>query len=215
MQKEFNLITRFHHRITSYGFELRTNVRIFYCTKGPLKSNIVLSPGSGSGDNRKPSRPSSRLTEGVTGGSVGLGSDPVASGAVLGTASLPGKRIAGVQRVGPGGGGGTASGEGSAERPGSGRSQEEIQEILDRNKRAIYALYNRELRFDPTLRGKVVLGITIAPSGAVTECRIVSSELDAASLEQKLIILIKRIDFGAKPGAPTVRTQVPIEFFPA
>jgi hypothetical protein len=48
-----------------------------------------------------------------------------------------------------------------------------------------------------------------------TECRILSSELNAASLEQKLVLLIKRIDFGARPGVPSVSTRVPIEFFPA
>jgi TonB family protein len=71
------------------------------------------------------------------------------------------------------------------------------------------------LRFDPTLRGKIVLAITIAPSGKVSECRVVSSELEAPSLERKLVLLIKDIDFGAKPGVPSVTTKVPIEFFPA
>ena len=78
----------------------------------------------------------------------------------------------------------------------------------------MYTLYNRALRRDPTLEGKVVVSLTIAASGQVTECSIAFSELDAAALEEKLVLLIKRIDFGAKPGVPAVTTRVPIEFFP-
>jgi protein TonB len=181
----------------------------------PLARMAEPRAGAPEGDTRARSRPPSRLTADVAGGSVGIGADPVSTREVLGAGALPGKSLASVQPASTGGGDGPDSDGASAERPGSGRSQEEIQEILDRNKRAIYALYNRELRFDPTLRGKVVVGLTIAPSGAVTECRILSSELNAASLEQKLVLLIKRIDFGAKPGVPSVSTRVPIEFFPA
>ena len=43
------------------------------------------------------------------------------------------------------------------------RSIEEIQVVFDRNKSAIYSLYNRALRKDPTLQGKLVLSLTIAP----------------------------------------------------
>ena len=175
----------------------------------------MAEPRAGAPDGDQRARSPSRLTADVAGGSVGIGADAVSTREVLGTAGLPGKSLASVPLASPGGDGVAAPDGASAERPGSGRSQEEIQEILDRNKRAIYALYNRELRFDPTLRGKVVVGLTIAPSGAVTECRILSSELNAASLEQKLVLLIKRIDFGARPGVPSVSTRVPIEFFPA
>jgi TonB family protein len=86
--------------------------------------------------------------------------------------------------------------------------------MLDRNKGAMYTLYNRELRKDATLQGKVVMSITIASAGKVTRCVILSSELDSASLEQQLLALIKRIDFGNKPGVPAVTTKIPIEFFP-
>ena len=180
--------------------------------RGSAPKATFTGPGSGhvSGESQRGSRQSARLTTGVTGGSEGIGTATVATRQVLGDVGLPGKTTTGI----PASSGGGAR-QSSTDRPGSGRSQEEIQEILDRNKRAIYALYNRELRFDPTLRGKVVLAITIAPSGEVSECRVVSSELNAPSLERKLVLLIKGIDFGAKPGVPSVTTKVPIEFFPA
>ena len=47
------------------------------------------------------------------------------------------------------------------------RSREEIELVFDRNKGAIFALYNRALRNDPTLEGKLVLRLTIAPTGEV------------------------------------------------
>ena len=96
----------------------------------------------------------------------------------------------------------------------SSRSREEIQEILERNKPAIYRLYNNALRRDPELQGHVLMSITIAPSGQVTACSILFSELKAAALEAQLVALVRRIDFGAKPEARLVTTKVPIEFFP-
>jgi len=96
----------------------------------------------------------------------------------------------------------------------AGRSTEQIQLILDRNKGALYALYHRALRTDPSLQGKVVLEITIAPSGEVTECKVVSAEIDAADLIHKLVTRIRLINFGAKDVEPTVFTW-PIDFLPS
>src|SRR5215470_18972390 len=67
------------------------------------------------------------------------------------------------------------------------RSREEIELIFDRNKGAIYALYSRALRDTPELAGKVVLEFTVAPSGEVTMCRVVSSELGNPELEHKIV----------------------------
>ena len=95
-----------------------------------------------------------------------------------------------------------------------GRSLEEIRLVFDRNKGAIYALYNRALRDAPTLQGKVVLKLTIAPSGQVTDCQIVASELRSPDLERKLVVRIKQFDFGAKDVDIVVVTY-PIDFLPS
>jgi len=94
------------------------------------------------------------------------------------------------------------------------RTAEEITDIIDKNKGALFRIYNRELRSDPTLKGKVVLEITIAPSGKVTSVKLVSSELAAPKLERKLVARIKLINFGEKE-VQTVTTTLPIDFFPA
>jgi len=94
------------------------------------------------------------------------------------------------------------------------RSQEEIALVFDRNKGAIYALYGRALRDTPDLQGKLVLEFTIAPSGEVTECHVVSSELKDTDLERKIVARVKLFRFEAKDVA-AITTTKPIEFVPA
>jgi TonB family protein len=94
------------------------------------------------------------------------------------------------------------------------RSREEIELVFDKNKGAIFALYNRALRQDPTLEGKLVLRLTIAPSGEVTFCEVVSSELGDDDLERKLVQRVKLFRFEAKDVEPITTTK-PIDFFPA
>jgi hypothetical protein len=40
---------------------------------------------------------------------------------------------------------------------------------------ALYRLYNKELRRDPTLKGQVILKLTIEPDGTVSLCELKSS----------------------------------------
>jgi protein TonB len=94
------------------------------------------------------------------------------------------------------------------------RSREEIELVFDKNKGAIFALYNRALRQDPTLEGKLVLRLTIAPSGEVTFCEVVSSELGDEDLERKLVQRVKLFRFEARDVEPITTTK-PIDFFPA
>ena len=86
--------------------------------------------------------------------------------------------------------------------------------VFDRNKGAIYSVYNRALRSDPTLQGKVVLRLTIAPTGQVTRCELVSSELHDAALGEKIARRVKLFDFGAK-NVEAVTITYPIDFLPA
>lgn len=113
---------------------------------------------------------------------------------------------------------GLAQSAGGARRTGTSgkasRSREEIELVFDKNKGAIFALYNRALRADPTLEGKLVLRLTIAPNGQVTFCEIVSSELGDPELERKLVLRIKQFRFDARDVEPITTTK-PIDFFPA
>ncbi len=96
----------------------------------------------------------------------------------------------------------------------AGRSIEEIQMIFDRNKGTIYNVYNRALRKNPSLQGKIVLQLTIAPSGKVLVCKLISSELADPSLGQNITRRVKLFDFGAKEVSEVTITY-PIDFLPA
>jgi len=113
---------------------------------------------------------------------------------------------------------GLAQSAGGARRTGTSgkasRSREEIELVFDKNKGAIFALYNRALRRDPSLEGKLVLRLTIDPNGAVSFCEIVSSELGDEELERKLVQRIKLFRFDAK-NVEAITTTKPIDFFPA
>ena len=86
--------------------------------------------------------------------------------------------------------------------------------VFDQNKGAIYALYNRALRSDPSLHGKLVLRLTIMPNGTVTECVVVSSELAAPEFQHQLEERVKLFRFQAKDVAPVTTTK-PLDFFPS
>jgi TonB family protein len=115
-----------------------------------------------------------------------------------------------VAAVGQSAGGARRTGESGK----ASRSREEIELVFDKNKGAIFALYNRALRADPTLEGKLVLRLTIAPSGEVTFCEVISSELADPDLEQKLVQRVRMFRFEARDVEPITTTK-PIDFFPA
>jgi periplasmic protein TonB len=114
---------------------------------------------------------------------------------------------------------GFAEAGGAAQRTGSSdlgsRSREEIERVFDANKGRIYTLYNRALRENPALQGKVVLRLTIAPDGRVTFCEIVSSELDDPELERGLVQRVLQFQFEARDDVEPITTTKPIDFFPA
>jgi len=107
---------------------------------------------------------------------------------------------------------------GAAQRSGDSnkgsRSREEIERVFDLNKGSIYTLYNRALRSNPALQGKLVLRLTIAPDGRVTFCEVVSSELGDPDLEQKLVQRVLLFQFEPR-DVESITTTKPIDFFPA
>ena len=107
------------------------------------------------------------------------------------------------------------SGRPLSDGPGPGRTDEEIQIVFDRYKAALYRIYNRELRNDPTLRGKILLRINIETDGAVSLCNVESTDLASAGLVSKIVERVKRFNFGPKDGVPTITILYPIDFLPA
>jgi outer membrane biosynthesis protein TonB len=131
-----------------------------------------------------------------------------------------GPQMAGVQAtrvassIGPASGGRSVGAGQGAGAGVAGRTDEEIQIVFDRYKASLYRLYNRELRKDPTLRGQMVLRLTIEPNGSVSMCELQSSDMNAPDLVQQVLERVRTFDFGAKDvGAITI--VYPIDFLPA
>ena len=154
----------------------------------------------------------SLITSKAGSGSAGVQSTNSSRGYGTGAGSLTGHSTGAVNSSVAG-----IGAESRATRTGSSgkatRSQEEIELEFDRNKGAIYALYSRALRDRADLQGKLVLEFTIAPSGEVTACRVVSSELNDAELERKIVARVRQIRFPAR-DVEAITTTKPIEFFP-
>ena len=93
------------------------------------------------------------------------------------------------------------------------RPYTEVSLVFDRYKGSIVNLYNRALRRDPTLQGKVVVELTITPSGHVTRVRIISSDIKDRRLLEQLKLRIKLFRF--KPmKVDTLIVKYPIELVP-
>ncbi len=97
----------------------------------------------------------------------------------------------------------------------AGRTDEEIQIVFDRYKAALYRLYNRELRKDPTLRGQIIIKLTIEPDGSVSFCALQSSDMNAPLLAEQVVGRVSTFDFGAKEDISAVTIIYPIDFLPA
>jgi len=99
--------------------------------------------------------------------------------------------------------------------PGPSRTDEEIQIVFDKYKATLYRIYNRELRVNPTLQGKVVLRITIEADGSVSLAKVENTDMDAKQMLAAIVERVKRFNFGAKEGVPPTTILYPIDFLPA
>jgi hypothetical protein len=166
-----------------------------------------------SGEPRAGRAQRSMVTTRAAGSSGGINLAKLSRGEVGGG----GKRIEGVEVIQATSSIGEITGEERplSSGPGPARTDEEIQIVFDRHKSALYRLYNRELRRDPTLKGQMVLRIMIEPDGSVSLCEIQSTDMNAPKLGAQVVGRVKTFDFGAKDGVSTVSILYPIDFLPA
>ena len=164
---------------------------------GPAQRSLITSlvPGSSGGIN------TAALSRDVGGGGGG-NLDGVEVGRVA-------DAIGGAPN-GKNGAAGPRAGDGGL----AGRTDEEIQIVFDRYKAGLYRMYNRELRNDPSLRGQVVLRLTIEPDGSVSMCKLQSTDMNAPALAEQVVERVKTFAFGAKDVA-AVTIVYPIDFLPA
>jgi hypothetical protein len=173
---------------------------------------------AGAGDNRLPTR--SLVTSLAPGSSGGINLASISrqvGGDGGGGGSLEGVEVGRVtSNIGEGPGGANSIGTGDRAWAGAaaGRTDEEIQIVFDRYKASLYRLYNRELRVNPSLRGQMVLRLTIEPSGAVSFLELQSTDMNAPTLVQQVLDRVRTFDFGAKDVA-AITIVYPIDFLPA
>ncbi|WP_286219847.1 AgmX/PglI C-terminal domain-containing protein [Marinobacter apostichopi] len=106
-----------------------------------------------------------------------------------------------------------AKGEARQESSVGERAMSNIRKVFDAQKTALYSLYRRELRQDPTLEGKLLLELIIEPDGSVSACQVVSSELGNPPLEQRIAMRVRLFNFGAD-DVETRKVRFPIDFLP-
>ena len=94
------------------------------------------------------------------------------------------------------------------------RSREELRRTMDANKAAVFSIYNRALRRDPSLQGTVTPELVIEESGAVSSCKVVESSLGQPTLEAKICARLQLVNFGEKSGAGRSTIRYPIELLP-
>jgi outer membrane biosynthesis protein TonB len=184
-----------------------------------VSDRIGLKPRVSSADETAAGRPQrAMLTSNAPGSSGGInlaalsrnaGSGGGAGGGMQGV--KVGRATSSIAAIG-GGGGDRPLARGG---PGLSRTDEEIQIVFDRYKSAFYRLYNRELRKDPTLRGQLVLRLTIEPDGSVSMCLLQASDMDAPELSAQVVDRVRTINFGAKPEVQALTIVYPIDFLPA
>jgi hypothetical protein len=180
--------------------------------QGSSRMYLLNSVPSGSGGIDQ-----TALTRSVGGGGGGgAGGGGRMQGVAVGRAtdSLAGIGGSGGPRALGQGGGGSADGTAGRGGPGNSRTDEEIQIVFDRYKASFYRLYNRELRNDPTLKGQMVLRLTIEPDGSVSMCVLQSTDMKAADLAVQVVNRVKTINFGAK-DVQALTIVYPIDFLPA
>jgi outer membrane biosynthesis protein TonB len=183
-----------------------------------VSDRIGLKPGVASADETVAGRPQrAMLTSNAPGssGGINLAAYSRNGGGGTGGAGMKGVQVgratSSIAAIGGGGGDRPLASGG----PGLSRTDEEIQIVFDRYKAAFYRLYNRELRKDPTLRGQIVLRLTIEPDGSVSMCMLVSSDMDAPELSAQVVDRVRTINFGAKPEVQALTIVYPIDFLPA
>lgn len=113
-----------------------------------------------------------------------------------------------------GGGGNSTEAVGKGKGSREGRFERDLNLVFEQNKDALYKLYERARRANPSLSGKVVVELTISASGDVLDVRIIATDLNDLELENKLKLKIKTFNFGAK-DVETITVTYPIDFVPS
>lgn len=71
------------------------------------------------------------------------------------------------------------------------RSAQDVLKIVRNHTRALQDCYKQELKYDPTIKGKITVRFIIDPDGVVTNASIVTSTLNSPRMEQCILTRVK------------------------
>jgi TonB family protein len=168
----------------------------------PARTSRQRDVRAGRGDGQLPGVPSGAASAGGQADLKGstVAGTMVAIGALAQPAADDSRPASDVSR-----GGGAA--------PGVFRSNASLLAVIRKYAAGIQYCYDSELRRDPGLKGKLVVALTVAASGAVTECRVVQNTLGSERLAACALSQIR--DWKFPPIAEGVTTfQAPFVFTP-
>ncbi len=92
------------------------------------------------------------------------------------------------------------------------RSQQSIRDVIVSYMGRVTYVYNKYLKTNPDLRGKVLIELTIAASGDVTNAKIISSTVNNPAFEKELLAVVRRFKFKPIPEG-VVTVQNPFVFY--
>jgi len=97
----------------------------------------------------------------------------------------------------------------------SSRTAEEIAELVAEKRGIVMYVYNKHLRTDPLLMGRIDVAMIIHPSGRVSDVEIVSSNMYNQAFELELISSIEQWRFGSVDSSEgPLPIQLPFSFSP-
>ncbi|MBW1872260.1 MAG: TonB family protein [Deltaproteobacteria bacterium] len=91
-------------------------------------------------------------------------------------------------------------------------SRSEIQRGIRKNMRSIRACYERALKSDSSLSGKIVVEFVIGPKGTVTNVKIVTSTVKSYQFQADILKVIRRMRFPRPAGGGSIVVAYPFIF---
>ena len=89
-----------------------------------------------------------------------------------------------------------------------------VASVINRRRGALIGCYERELKKNPTLKGKVVVRFTIGTAGRVTGAKVASSSLSSSAVGSCVVSRIKGWRF-PKPDGGSVSVSKSFVFSPS
>lgn len=154
----------------------------------------------------------SMITSGATVGSGGIRTAELSTN--TGGVALSGRETTTIET--PVGITGTGNEEAQSGRRGAtgACSTEGVRKGIERHKSAIFSIYQRALRQNPALQGKMVLSIVISPDGRVTNVSTLVSDLNDNALETKILNRVRLITFPACGDVGESTVEYTFNFLP-